>query len=129
MIKSEKIKSADGKTIAIVVKANFGKNGVNWELKLVSDRFPMKNKRANIRLARDLSQIATRWEIPFAQESSLWPSVAGTVPASSGVVCGIGPVAKNLYTPQEAVLRISLLQRTLLLTQFLAQGMLGHKTD
>lgn len=39
MIKSEKIKSADGKTIAIVVKANFGKYGVNF---LSKEDFPLQ---------------------------------------------------------------------------------------
>jgi len=31
-------------------------------------------------------------------------------------------VARDLYTPQESVQRISLIQRTLLLAQFLAQN-------
>jgi hypothetical protein len=31
----------------------------------------------------------------------------------------MGPVATNLYTPREAIRRISLVRRTLLLAQFL----------
>ena len=38
-MKSEEIKSDDGKTIAIVVKANFGKNGVNFVSK---EDFPLQ---------------------------------------------------------------------------------------
>ena len=76
---------------------------------------------SQLQLVRRLSsEVAARWEIPFGQESALWPSAAGLVPASTAVVCGIGPVAKDLYTPNEAVERISLLQRTLLIAEFLA---------
>ena len=42
--------------------------------------------------------------------------------ASVAAVCGLGPIAKDLYTPREAVERISLLQRTLLLAEFLAKA-------
>ena len=92
---------------------------IRCELEPVSDRPPMKARAANKKLARRLAEIAARWEIPFDQESSLWPSVAGLVPAASSVLCGVGPVARDLYTPQEAVKRISLVQRTLLLAEFL----------
>jgi hypothetical protein len=43
------------------------------------------------------------------------------VPAKAGVICGTGPVAQDLYTPQESINRISLMQRTLLLAQFLVE--------
>jgi D-alanine-D-alanine ligase len=79
----------------------------------------MKERRANIRLADALTAVAAEWDIPLKRESSVWPSVAGLVPTSTGVVCGVGPVARNIYTPDEAVDRISLLQRTLLLAEFL----------
>jgi D-alanine-D-alanine ligase len=49
------------------------------------------------------------------------PSVAGLVPAGTAVVCGLGPVARDLYQPHEAVSRLSMLQRTLLLAEFLAK--------
>ena len=98
-----------------------GRDGFNWQLRLISDRPPMKKRHANRRLAKDLTEIARKWEIPLSQESSLWPSVAGLVPRSTEVICGIGPVVQNLYTPNEAVQRISFMQRTLLLAQFLSQ--------
>jgi D-alanine-D-alanine ligase len=97
------------------------KDGFACELEPISDRPPMKNRRENRQLAKELAEVAAQWEIPFDRESSHWPSVAGLVPADVGVVCGIGPVAKNLYTPQEAVQRISVLQRALLLTEFLVR--------
>ena len=67
----------------------------------------------------DLEAVAADWEIPLKRESSVWPSVAGLVPPKTPVIYGIGPVARDLGTPQEAVQRISLIQRTLLLAEFL----------
>lgn len=93
--------------------------GVKWRLETVSSRPPMKERRGNLRLARELKEVADAWEIPLRREGSVWPSVAGLVPASAGVVCGIGPVTRDLYTPNESVDRTSLLQRTLLLAEFL----------
>jgi D-alanine-D-alanine ligase len=96
-------------------------NEVKWKLDLVSDRPPMKDRRGNAKLVKSLMDIAKDREIPLKRESSLWPSVAGLVPTSGSVVCGIGPVARELYTPEEAVDRISLMQRTLLLAELLQQ--------
>ena len=99
--------------------------GFSHQLEVLSDRPPLKSRAANKRLSAELSEIAANWEIPFGQESALWPSAAGLVPASTAVVCGMGPVARDLYTPHEAVERISLLQRTLLLAEFLAKQARG----
>ncbi len=90
-------------------------------LQLVSERPPMKERRGNMRLAKSLETVADDWEIPWSKDSSLWPSVGGLAPTSVSVVCGLGPAAKDLYTPREAVNRTSLIQRTLLLALFLAQ--------
>ncbi|MEW8688549.1 MAG: ATP-grasp domain-containing protein [Candidatus Thiodiazotropha sp.] len=93
------------------------------ELALLSDRPPMPSRRINSSLLKRLRGVAEKWEIPLNTETSLWPSVAGLVPPQVPVVCGVGPVARGLYTGQEALSRISLVQRTLLLAQFLlAQG-------
>lgn len=96
-----------------------GREGYQWEMELISDRPPMKRRKSNDRIVRDLSDVAAAWEVPFAYESSLWPSVAGLVPSSASVICGMGPVARDLDTPNESVQRISILQRTLLLSQYL----------
>jgi D-alanine-D-alanine ligase len=101
------------------------KDGFNCELEPISDRPPMQNRRENRQLVKELAEVATQWEIPFDRESSHWPSVAGLVPAPVGVICGVGPVAKNLYRPQEAVQRISVLQRALLLAEFLVRQLEG----
>jgi D-alanine-D-alanine ligase len=83
------------------------------------DRPPMINRRANQPLFASIRDVAQEWEISFQKTSSLWPSVAGLIPKTTPVICGMGPAAENLYTPQETVQRISMIQRTLLLTQYL----------
>ncbi len=104
-----------------------GKGEAKWELEMLSDRLPMKLSRRNQKLARDLKEVADKWDIPLDQESSVWPTIAGLVPESTRVVCGLGPISKQLYTPQEAVQRISILQRTLLLAEFLVRQLDGIK--
>ncbi len=100
---------------------------VKYNFEMTSDRPPMKLRNSNRHLAKKLSNIAQKWDIPIAQESSLWPTIGGLVPTSTGAVCGLGPVAKNLYTPQEAVQRVSVLQRTLLLAEFLLNEVQGSR--
>ncbi|MHC4600770.1 MAG: ATP-grasp domain-containing protein, partial [Planctomycetota bacterium] len=97
-------------------------SGGKWELEKISDRPPMRESGVNNPLVETFREVAGRWEIPFEVESSLWPSLAGLVPEGVEALCGIGPVATNLYTPQEAVRRITILQRTLLLAQFLVRN-------
>jgi D-alanine-D-alanine ligase len=95
--------------------------GVQWDLVMVSDRPPMPERRINLPLVTRLKEIATEWEIPLETDSSLWPSAAGLVPDTVPVVCGLGPVSSDLYTSDEAVSRISLVQRTLLLMEYLLE--------
>jgi D-alanine-D-alanine ligase len=111
------------------IKEILGKEGFKWDLKLLSDRPPMVKRPANQRLAESLAEVASQWDIPFGRESSLWPSVCGLVPSTVAAVCGLGPVAQDLYTPREAVERISLLQRTLLLAEFLAKAVKDDEND
>lgn len=96
-----------------------GRGSYDWELEPVSDRPPMPQRRKNTALAQELAGTGEEWQIPVQRQSSVWPSVAGLVPAGTSCLCGVGPCAHNLGTPQEAVQRISLVQRTLLLAQFL----------
>ena len=79
----------------------------------------MRDRRTNRKLLAELNEVASEWDIELGEESSLWASVAGLVPASVPVVCGLGPVVRDLYTSQERVSRVSLVQRTLLLAQYL----------
>jgi D-alanine-D-alanine ligase len=110
-------------TLEAKVKLMLNSKGYRFEIENISDRPPMKERRNNLRLAKSLAAVAEKWEIPFGKESSVWPSAAGLVPAKVPVVCGIGPTARDLYTPQEAINRISLVQRTLLVAEFLSKGL------
>lgn len=97
-------------------------------VQLVSRRPPMQQKPANVELFNKLDSLASQWEIRFDRESSVWPSVGGLVGDETGVICGMGPVARNIYTPDESVDRISLIQRTILLAEFLHQSELEGKS-
>lgn len=97
-----------------------GKSDYKWTLQLLSDRPPMRERRVNAKLAKAVSRAAAGLDMPLAAETSAWPSVAGLVAKTTPVVCGLAPFARELYTPQEAVSRLSLFQRTLLLARFLA---------
>ena len=89
----------------------------------------MKERRNSLQLSKPLATVAQKWEIGLSEESSVVPSVAGLVPDNIPVLCGIGPVARDLYTPQEAVNRISLIQRTLLTAEFLAQDVKSGRNN
>jgi D-alanine-D-alanine ligase len=98
-----------------------GKSAVKWNLERISDRPPLRERKANGRILEAFRSIAREWEIPLHTESSVWPSAAGLVPEPVAVLCGLGPVGRDLHTPQESIQRISLMQRTLLLAQYLAR--------
>ena len=97
------------------------KRGFEWDLSLVSDRPPLQRRKANRALAAEISKLAEKWDIALAEQSSALPSAAGLIPAKVPVVCGLGPVVRDPHTTQEAVNRLSLVQRTLLLAQYLAE--------
>jgi D-alanine-D-alanine ligase len=100
-----------------------GRGGPKWELEQVADRPPMLGRPSGTELFEELERIAAKWDITLRRESSVWPSVAGLVPDDVACLCGMGPEAKDLGTPQEAVHRISLVERTLLLAQFLTRDL------
>lgn len=101
------------------MRSILGKGQPKHELEIVSDRPPMVPNKGSQKMAKRLGDIAGGYEIPLKEDSSVWPSVAGLVPATVPVICGVGPVAKDLYTPHESISRISLMQRMLLLAAFL----------
>jgi D-alanine-D-alanine ligase len=109
--------------VETVLKKTFHHRSFRCELDTVSDRPPMKQRPANRQLADSFCELAKKWDIPLTRDSSVWPSVGGLVPDKVPVVCGIGPTSRDLYTPHEAVNRTSLIQRTLLVAQFLAKDL------
>jgi D-alanine-D-alanine ligase len=112
-----KIKSAD--ELEDKIRQILGKGGIKWSLDCISNRPPMKVKKTNNLQLDSLKKIANQWDIPFNIESSLWPSAGGLVKQGTPVVCGMGPIARDLYTSRECIERVSLIQRTLLLSQYL----------
>ena len=101
------------------IRTILGKGGPDWELELLSDRPPMPERGAGLRLYEEFAALASNWEIPLSRDSSAWSSVGGFVAPDKACLCGMGPVARELRTPQESILRLSLIQRTLLLAEFL----------
>lgn len=95
--------------------------GIKWHLSKVSERPAMTKSSKNAALAAKIKKVAKELGIQMELESSVWPSVAGLVPETVPVVCGLGPVATNLNTSEESVTRLSLVQRILVLTEFLAR--------
>jgi D-alanine-D-alanine ligase len=107
------------------IRKIFSKPKIKWTLETISDRPPMKTRKKDNRLLEGLSTIAQEWEIPYMQEASVWPSVAGLVKPGTPVVCGMGPSVRDLYTSKECVERLSIIQRTLLLAQYLVTQVKG----
>ena len=102
------------------IKSILGKGGPKTRLNLISDRPPMPERKENQLLLKKVEQAAAAWDIPLGIETSASPSVAGLVPEGTSVICGLGPITNEVYTPHEAVQRTSLLQHTLMLSQFLS---------
>ena len=107
------------------IRKTLGRGGPKWSLHRLTDRPPMPERPGNQRLVDALEAAAAKWDIETERESSAWPSVAGLVEEGTAAVCGVSPAMKNGGTPDEAVQRISLVQRTLVLTEFLI-GRIGH---
>lgn len=101
------------------IRLALGKDNFRWRLELVSDRPPMVDRNRKRGLAKDMMNIASQWEIPVKTKSSAQPSVAGLAPPKTDVLCGLSPCCNSLYTQHESIDRHSLVQRTLLLAQYL----------
>jgi hypothetical protein len=116
--------SFPSKTAADSLEKNIGlilgSGGPRWHLELVSDRPPMRSRKINKNLYKQIAGLAGNRDIPIGHDSSVWPSVAGLVPDSIPVICGMGPTVHDLSTSQESVERISIVQKALLISQFLA---------
>ncbi len=112
--------AAAGETLAGKIRGVLGKGGPRWELVEGAVRPPFADRPPARALADELTSIARRWDMELERGTSSWPSVAGLAPLETACVCAMGPVARELRTPREAVKRITLVQRSLLLAEFLA---------
>jgi D-alanine-D-alanine ligase len=92
------------------------------EVDLLSSRPAMVENKETLAMFREFQALGAEWEIPLSQGSSLSPSTAGLVPNRVPVLCGLAPMAENLHTSRESVLRMSIVQRILLLTQFMVRS-------
>jgi D-alanine-D-alanine ligase len=104
------------------IRSLLGKKGPKWRLNLVSDRPGMLLRRENRSFFGEILEIANELEIPISHSTSAIPSVAGLVPRGVGAIFGLGPLVDAPHTPHEAVQRVSLFQRTILLTEFLRRS-------
>ena len=111
----------DAERVEQRMKEILGSKGRRWKLTLLSDRPPMKERAPGQRLAKAIEEVSQELQLPVGHHSSAWPSVAGLVPAKVACVCGFGPVCRDRGTAKEAVQRVSLVQRALLLAAFLAK--------
>lgn len=87
----------------------------------LEERPPLNRSSSADRLVEQLKRISEDWKLPFGVESSLLPSAAGEIPPETPVICGFGPASRDMFTPHECIHRGELLQRILLLTQFLLE--------
>ncbi|MFC1735301.1 hypothetical protein ACFL1X_04235, partial [Candidatus Hydrogenedentota bacterium] len=101
------------------LKELFSNDRQKWSFKRLNERPPYTKTRENEALLAELCEVAESLDLPLNTDSSLLPSVAGLASGKKPVLCGVGPVARNLYTSRESVSRISLIQRTLLLAEYL----------
>ncbi len=108
-------------TVTRKMRGILGEGGAHWDLVTANTRPPFVEREAGRDLADELARLAADLDIALDVGSSAGPSVAGLVPADKACVCALGPVARHLRTPQEAVKRITLVQRSLLLAEFLAR--------
>jgi D-alanine-D-alanine ligase len=121
--------TATGDTVAGKMRAILGKGGPRWELVAATTRPPFVERPAGRALADDLARVASGLDIALERGTSAWPSVAGLAPADKACICAIGPVARDLRTPQEAVKRITLVQRSLLLAEFLVSRLSNRESS
>ncbi len=104
------------------IRGILGKKGPKWQMNLVSDLPSMPERKENLMFFEEIVKIAGKLDISLTRVTSATPSVAGFVPESIPVICGLGPEVDNPYTPHEAIQRISLFQRTVLLAELLKEG-------
>ncbi|ABR49863.1 D-alanine--D-alanine ligase domain protein [Alkaliphilus metalliredigens QYMF] len=94
--------------------------GMKTYVEKLEERPPLLRKKNNP-IVKRLGELCEEWNIPFGIESSLLATAAGEVPSSVPVICGFGPASKGLYTPNEAIHRGEMIQRSFLLSMLLLE--------
>lgn len=115
---NEKLASDAERQLREIFKSS--SKGMQTYIEKLVERPPLVKKKNNP-LIQQLSKISEQWNIPFGTESSLLATAAGEIKNGLPVVCGFAPASKDLYTPNEAIHRQELIQRSLLLAMFLLE--------
>lgn len=90
---------------------------------------PVRPGAATRRLVGELRALAEEWDVPLPSESADSPTLAGLAPERTAAVGGLGPVARGVHRPDEAVDRTAFMQRLILITQHLAQRTRPETSD
>ena len=107
------------------IKAILGRGGCHWELEMDWDRPPMPETPGGAQLLAALNRAGESHGVQFERQTSSIASPAGLVGGGVPCVCGVGPVAFDRGTPGENIERIDLIERTVVLAEFLAQQLDG----
>ena len=103
------------------IRAILGRGGSRWELTADWDRPPMPETAGGAALLEALNSAGGPHGVEFTRETSSIASLAGLVDDTTPCVCGVGPVVSDRGTPGENIERISLIERTVVLAEFLAR--------
>lgn len=117
------INSFEARNVEMELRKIFKSNNkkINTYIEKIEDRAPLNKNKNNNDLANKFIEIAKRSNIELGIESALLPSAAGEIIKSSNVICGLSPGSKSLYTPNESINRRELIEKTLLITEFLME--------
>jgi D-alanine-D-alanine ligase len=94
------------------------KQGMKTYVEKITERPPLLHKKEH-QLLTKLQKWSEAYQLPFGTESSLLATAAGNVPVDTPTVCGFAPASKHLFTPNEAMHRSELVQRSVLLALYL----------
>ncbi|SDO56418.1 M20/M25/M40 family metallo-hydrolase [Alkalicoccus daliensis] len=108
----EKVAEKTEEQLRSLFKAS--KPGMKTYIELLTERPPLLRKKDHPTL-QSLERWAKEYQLPFGKESSLLATAAGVIPAEKPVICGFAPASKKLFTPNEALHRSELVQRSVLL--------------
>lgn len=90
------------------------KLGMSTYMEQITDRPPLLQKKEHP-LLQSLEKWTKEHQLPFGTETSLLATAAGVIPAYKPVICGFAPASRDLFTPNEAMHRSELVQRSILL--------------
>ncbi|MBI9012216.1 MAG: ATP-grasp domain-containing protein [Clostridiales bacterium] len=82
-------------------------------------RPPMNKNENQQELIMKLMNVYEDLQIPFGVDTKLFPSAGGDISEDVPVICGMSPATLELYNSEESILRLELLQKILIMTNFI----------